>query len=90
MPPKGRRRQAFRGEKIGGDTASEDTQYKPIYPPVEEMEHTPTRAGALRRTPPTTAIRSREEPQQRRLNPGAGPILFKRFNIAAAGVEEGY
>jgi hypothetical protein len=91
MPPKGRRRQAFGGEEIGGDTASEDTQYTPTHPPVEEMEHTPTRAGALRRTPPTTAIRGGEEPQQqRRLDPGAGPVPFRGFDTAAAGAEEGY
>jgi hypothetical protein len=63
MPPKGRRRQALGGEEIGGDTASEDTQYILTHPPVEEMEHTPTRAGALRRTPPTTAVRGGEEPR---------------------------
>jgi hypothetical protein len=88
MPLKGRGRQAFGGEEIGGDTVSEDTQYTPAHPPVEEMEYTPTRAEPLRRTPPTTAIRGGEEPQQK--HPGAGPVPFRGFDTGAAGAEENY
>jgi hypothetical protein len=88
MPPKGRRRQAFGGEEIGGDTMSEDTQYTSAHPPAEEMEDTPTRAGPLRRTPLTTAIRGEEEPQQRRY--GVGPVPFRGFDTGAAVAEENF
>jgi hypothetical protein len=58
---------------------------------VEEMEHTPTRAGALRRTPPTTAVRGGEEPQQqRRLGLGLGPVPFRGFDIGAVEAEDSY
>jgi hypothetical protein len=62
MPPKGRRKQVFKGEEIKSNITSEDTQYTPIYPPVEEIEYTLIRTGALRRTPLTTAIYSGKEP----------------------------
>jgi hypothetical protein len=84
MPPKGKRRQAF-GEEIGGDSVSESTQDTPIYLPssVEEMDYTLTRsAGALRRIPPTTAIRGGEEALEYR-RPGIGPVPFKGFGTAA-------
>jgi hypothetical protein len=60
MPPKGRRRQVFGGEEIRGDTAPDSTQDTPSHPSgsIEEIDYTPTRSdGALKRTPPTTAIR---------------------------------
>jgi hypothetical protein len=52
------------------------------------MDYTPTRsAGALRRTPPTTAIRGGEEALEYR-RPGTGPVPFKGFDTAAEAEQE--